>query len=621
MTRIFISYRRSDSTAHAGRIAASLRAHAASPEVFFDTTDIEPGSVWPQSLEKALATCDVMLVVIGPQWLAPAPGAAHSRLHDGDDIVAREIRTALRREGVRVIPVRVGKAALPAAADLPPGLEALLMRQSTELRDDAFDQDLGALAARLLSPPTRWPRVAAALAGVAVLAVLAWQLRPGAPPVVEAALPQDVDVEVHFTPHPLMQIARFPDRRVQLLQDLPEMRDAMPFKRMPTLADGRLVFLRNGYTLPAAGQSFVGRLSRDDIDSAIELAGDSAQLINTPVCFGVGKAVIAPAAPLQLDCKEGVGCTPEGDNGGLILPCGTRKARAANWLDLFPSAQAAPAAQAADDKAKAGDWVVPATSSLRERLASPRAVGYSEIGLSGPPLQQASTANRVALDLSINGHRLWVNALPAWATAVPYDPARGLQLAFGLENLNAAGASNGAEQLRIRVIYLREHTPVFEDTLVIDNYIALRTLPAATVRGQVLVAQWNAVYHPAPADRYQLLAYGNQQGVRDTLRVKSLIDGAQLPGPAGQRGPIVGVVRPPVRDGAAWGVALSVRQPSGQLRFSFDTDAAKALCSHVAASSEFKRLRLGAPLVRVIANEGDDKGGKAMIPCSDFGRS
>ncbi|MBC7706902.1 MAG: toll/interleukin-1 receptor domain-containing protein [Rhodoferax sp.] len=91
MTSIFISYRRSDSAAHAGRIAATLRGHAASPQVFFDTTDIAPGNIWPHSLEKALATCDVMLVVIGPQWLAPAPGAAYSRLHDLNDIVSREI--------------------------------------------------------------------------------------------------------------------------------------------------------------------------------------------------------------------------------------------------------------------------------------------------------------------------------------------------------------------------------------------------------------------------------------------------------------------------------------------------------------------------------------------------
>lgn len=621
MTSIFISYRRSDSAAHAGRIAATLRGHAASPQVFFDTTDIAPGNIWPQSLEKALAACDVMLVVIGPQWLAPAPGAVRSRLHDTDDIVAREIRTALRRKGARVIPVRVGKAVLPAAADLPPALEALLKRQSTELRDEAFDQDLGALEARLLSPPARWPRIAAALAGVALLGVLAWQLRPGPPPVAEAALPQDVNVEVHFTPHPLMLKARFPDRRVQLLQDLPEMRDAMPFKRMPTLADGRLVFLRNGYTLPAAGQSFVGRLARDDIDSAIELGGDSAALINTPVCFGVGKAAVAPTAPLQLDCKEGIGCQPEGDNGGLIVPCGRRQARATNWLEILPSAQAAPAAPPADDKPKAGDWVVPAMPSLRERLGSPRAVAYSEIGLSSPSLPQAAAANRVALDVSINGHRLWVNALPAWATAVRYDPVRGLQLAFGLENLNAAGASNGAEQLRIRVIYLHGHTPVFEDTLVIDNYIALRTLPAATVRGQVLAAQWSAVYHPTPADRYQLLAYGSKQGADDNLRVKKMLDGASLPGPAALGGPVVGVVRPPVRDGAAWGVALSVRQPSGQLRFSFDADAAKALCSHITALPDFKRLRLSTPLVRVIAYEGDDKSGKALVPCNEFGKA
>ena len=203
LTNVFISYRRSDTSAHAGHIAAGLRAHASRPEVFLDTSGIEPGAPWPDALTQALSACNVMLVVIGPRWAEPLPGQARGRLFDPGDVVAEELRHALGRRQVTVVPVLVGGASRPTAADLPEDLAPLLLRQGRPLRDDTFDDDLAALARRVLVP--RWwdrplVRTAGGVAAAAMLGAGALWLWPHPP--AGPGRPIDLDVEVRYTPKP-----------------------------------------------------------------------------------------------------------------------------------------------------------------------------------------------------------------------------------------------------------------------------------------------------------------------------------------------------------------------------------------------------------------------------------
>ncbi len=62
------------------------------------------------------------------------------RLDEPDDFVRLEIAKALER-GVRVIPVLVGGAAMPGAADLPEALRPLAVHQAIDLRDAHFHAD------------------------------------------------------------------------------------------------------------------------------------------------------------------------------------------------------------------------------------------------------------------------------------------------------------------------------------------------------------------------------------------------------------------------------------------------------------------------------------------------
>lgn len=140
MASIFISYRREDAAGHAGRLCDRLTAYFGGDRVFMDIQDIHPGQNFATSIEDTIATCDCVIALIGPRWLE----SVRQRALSGDDFVRHEIAAGLRRK-VSVIPVLVGGARMPAAADLPADLAELSFLNAIEIRDERFDRDVADL--------------------------------------------------------------------------------------------------------------------------------------------------------------------------------------------------------------------------------------------------------------------------------------------------------------------------------------------------------------------------------------------------------------------------------------------------------------------------------------------
>ncbi|MDA0366043.1 MAG: toll/interleukin-1 receptor domain-containing protein [Chloroflexi bacterium] len=156
--RVFLSYRRDDAAGQAGRLRDALAARFGADAIFHDVSTIRPGENFVDVMTSAIAASDVVLVVIGPRWTTIADGN-RPRLQDPDDYVHFELQAALA-SGKRIIPVTVAGASVPAAADLPEDLRALLTRQATDLRDTHWGADLEALLEAL--EPGRPPTVGGA---------------------------------------------------------------------------------------------------------------------------------------------------------------------------------------------------------------------------------------------------------------------------------------------------------------------------------------------------------------------------------------------------------------------------------------------------------------------------
>jgi len=180
--KIFISYRRDDTAGRAGRLFDLLATRFGARNVFQDVTAIEPGTDFTQRVDEAIAQCDATLVVIGSDWLSMSGPDGTRRLDEPDDYVRREVGAALAA-GVRVVPVLVDRAELPAPEDLPEALRPLAQRQAVALRDATWHQDVDALVRRLEgeelieTPRRRWPLVAGAAGVLAVAVLVGWTLR------------------------------------------------------------------------------------------------------------------------------------------------------------------------------------------------------------------------------------------------------------------------------------------------------------------------------------------------------------------------------------------------------------------------------------------------------------
>jgi tetratricopeptide (TPR) repeat protein len=121
--KIFISYRWVDSDAIAGRIRDRLGGRYGDDAVFQDINSIPFGKDIRQRIQEALAQSDVLIAIIGPQWLG-ADERGHARIHDETDAVRIEVETALQKS-IPVIPLLIGTAKMPNAAQLPGSLKKL----------------------------------------------------------------------------------------------------------------------------------------------------------------------------------------------------------------------------------------------------------------------------------------------------------------------------------------------------------------------------------------------------------------------------------------------------------------------------------------------------------------
>jgi len=174
--KIFINYRRDDSIGTAGRLHDRLAQTFGQKNIFMDVDSIPAGVDFVADLNSQVAACDVVLVVIGPNWLDAKDEAGRRRLDNPDDFVVIEIAAALARN-IPVIPVLLDKTRIPKASELPDPVKPLVRRNAVEILSTQFGRDAEALIEKIrevLNGGTAAPRPwrGKAVVGTAAAAVL-----------------------------------------------------------------------------------------------------------------------------------------------------------------------------------------------------------------------------------------------------------------------------------------------------------------------------------------------------------------------------------------------------------------------------------------------------------------
>jgi tetratricopeptide (TPR) repeat protein len=131
--QIFISYRRNDAAYVTGHINDRLCEEFGAASIFTDVDNIALGVDFRAVLDEKVGQCQILLAVIGANWLGAKNQAGELRLQDPADFVRIEIESALKRS-IPVIPLLIAGTTMPSKDELPESLQDLSFRNGTQIR-------------------------------------------------------------------------------------------------------------------------------------------------------------------------------------------------------------------------------------------------------------------------------------------------------------------------------------------------------------------------------------------------------------------------------------------------------------------------------------------------------
>lgn len=122
--------------------------------VFLDVDSIPAGVNFKQHVRQRIADSDVVIVLIGDEWLRSRDG--RERIQEIGDNVRIEIEEALTAD-VRMLPVLVERAHMPPVSALPKAVSPLAEINALEIHAKSSNQDIETLIG-LLAGPGALPR-------------------------------------------------------------------------------------------------------------------------------------------------------------------------------------------------------------------------------------------------------------------------------------------------------------------------------------------------------------------------------------------------------------------------------------------------------------------------------
>jgi hypothetical protein len=140
--KLFISYRRSDSTHAAARVRMCLQQRFGEEAVFIDRK-IPPGREWDEYLREMLQQATGVVVLVGDEFVKLLR-RGEAKPSDAPDPLVWEIETALKLNKP-IYPVLFGSCDMPTPEQLPPAIRDFSRRQAVFAREPAFDAAMAVL--------------------------------------------------------------------------------------------------------------------------------------------------------------------------------------------------------------------------------------------------------------------------------------------------------------------------------------------------------------------------------------------------------------------------------------------------------------------------------------------
>lgn len=147
-TALFISYRRVPDLATSGRLFDTLDILLPEAKIFMDVESLPAGRNFAEEISARLGECQVLLLVISPDWLGITDAKGIRRLDKPDDMVRTEIEFALRH-GKQIVPVLIGNATMPSPERLPQSIAPVSKCNAVAVKHENFRRDCEQLAEKI----------------------------------------------------------------------------------------------------------------------------------------------------------------------------------------------------------------------------------------------------------------------------------------------------------------------------------------------------------------------------------------------------------------------------------------------------------------------------------------
>jgi len=148
MGAVFINYRREETSGEARALFNDLVARLGENSVFMDVDNIGLGRDFRQVIQQRLASCELMLALIGKNWVGAKNQSGRRRLDDTGDFVRLEIEAALKRN-IPVTPVLLQGAQMPSVDELPESVRDFAYRNGFEISHNRWESDVQEMIKRL----------------------------------------------------------------------------------------------------------------------------------------------------------------------------------------------------------------------------------------------------------------------------------------------------------------------------------------------------------------------------------------------------------------------------------------------------------------------------------------
>jgi len=114
------------------------------------------GVDWSVGIRDALSRSDVVVAVIGPEWLSARDQHFKRRLDQENDWVRQELEMAIGQQKT-IIPLLFDDAPMPPAEALPESLAPFGLRQGLSVRTASFDTDVQPLLREVMELSLKSP--------------------------------------------------------------------------------------------------------------------------------------------------------------------------------------------------------------------------------------------------------------------------------------------------------------------------------------------------------------------------------------------------------------------------------------------------------------------------------